>query len=205
MNTLKFENLQKEFLSIYPGGFSNPELLELGKKHQASQRIKQAHEFFSEDNFASPTDVVKNMIKTVSRSSLVSRYEKPRLKNWINSMTIQEQESYAFSLRDILHGDQEYGFNIMMSLLEPGKLAKWPLMTILPYYYAPLEEVFVKPTTTKKIIQYLELESLVYNPRPSFEFYTKYRKQINHMRKAADSTLQMDNAAFCGFLMMSIR
>jgi hypothetical protein len=144
------------------------------------------------------------MMKAISRSSLVSRFEKPRLWDWVNMMTSQEREGYAFSLKDILHGDQRYGFNMMLSLLAPGRLAKWSLMTILPYYYSPLDEVFVKPTTTKKIVNHFELNNLIYKPLPIYKFYTEYRKRIIDMRGMVDKSLQLDNAAFCGFLMMAI-
>ena len=211
MGSTSESNLQRRlkiigerFLSEYPGGFSNPKLVEIGKKHQISTRTKQSQEFFSEDNFALPQLVVENMVKTISRSSLVSRFEKPRLRDWVKVMTPEERESFAFSLRDILHGDQEYGFNMMLGLLEAGRLAKWPLITILPYYYSPSDEVFVKPTTIKNIINYFELEELVYRPKPSYEFYVQYRKQVIEMRGMVDKSLQQDNAAFSGFLMMAI-
>lgn len=204
MKNSKLAALEKKFLLRYPGGFDNPELMAIGKKHQVTNRVKQAQEFFHIDRFSSTLSVVEHMLKLISRSSLISLYEKPRLKDWVKLMTPQEQESYALSLKDMLHGDQEYGFNVMLDLLLPGKLAKWSLMTILPYYFAPHDEVFVKPTTTKKILQYFCIDDLVYKPKPSFDFYLKYRQEIINMRKNVEPSLQHDNAAFCGFLMMSI-
>ncbi|WP_211284163.1 hypothetical protein [Oceanimonas doudoroffii] len=118
------------------------------------------------------------MVKLISRSSMVSMFEKPRLRDWVRAMTHHERESYSFALNDMLHGDQKYGFNIMLDLLRPARLAKWSLMTILPYYYTPRAEVFVKPTTTKGVIRFFELQGLIYNPTPSYPFYTAYREQI---------------------------
>jgi hypothetical protein len=65
-------------------------------------------------------------------------------------------------------------------------------------------EVLVKPTTAKGVIEYFELEGLKYSSHPTFEFYRAYREQINQIKKEVDASLQFDNAAFCGFLMMSL-
>ena len=75
---------------------------------------------------------------------------------------------------------------------------------MFPVYYNPSIEVFVKPTTAKNVIKYFELEIPKYSPNPTYEFYKAYREEINQMKKRLDVSLQPDNAAFCGFLMMSI-
>jgi len=106
--------------------------------------------------------------------------------------------------KDCIHGDMEKGFDLMISVLEKVKLAKWPIITVCPLYYNPDEEVFIKPTTVKKIIAYYELEDIVYKPRPSYEFYWKYKKYFREMRREVDIKAAPDNAAFSGFLMMSV-
>lgn len=172
MNKLRLKAAEADFLTRYPKGFSDPEMLE---------------------------------IRMVSRSSMISVFEKPKYRDWIRGMTNDEQETFAYAFRDILHGDQEYGFNMMLGLLAPAKLAKWTLMTILPNYYAPLDEVFIKPTTVKGIIQYLELKDLVYKPTPTYAFYVKYRAQLIEMRNEVHESLRPYNAAFSGFLMMTTK
>ncbi|HPW40124.1 MAG TPA: hypothetical protein PLW98_01255 [Bacillota bacterium] len=89
-------------------------------------------------------------------------------------------------------------------MLNEYKLAKWTLLTACPVYYRPGVEVFIKPTTVKGVIEYFELEGLKYSPKPTFEFYKAYRKRINQIKKEVDASLQVDNGAFCGFLMMSL-
>ncbi|NHI00262.1 hypothetical protein [Oceanimonas sp. MB9] len=205
MNKQRLLAAESEFLTLYPGGFSHPLMVREGKKHQIAQRTAQAQQCFAPECFSRPQQVAEDMIKLISRSSMISMFEKPRLRDWVRAMTHHERESYAFALNDMLHGDQEYGFNIMLDLLRPARLAKWSLMTILPYYYAPRVEVFVKPTTTKGVIRFFELQGLVYNPTPSYPFYTTYREQIIEMRNMVDASLQQDNAAFTGFLMMSTK
>lgn len=133
MNKERLKVAETAFLASYPEGFDHPEMIKISKKHQIGLRVKQAQEFFAPGAFAQPQQVVANMVKTISRSSMVSVFEKTRLKRWVGTMSLQERESYAFSLYEILHGDQSEGFELMKGLLEPGGLTKWSLMTILPY------------------------------------------------------------------------
>ena len=92
----------------------------------------------------------------------------------------------------------------MVDILKPMKLAKWSLMTIIPAYYRPDDEVFVKPTTCKNVLSFFEIEDLKYHPTPTWDFYERYRKLINEMKMKVDQNLVPNNAAFCGFLMMSV-
>ena len=63
----------------------------------------------------------------------------------------------------------------------------------------------MKPTTAKGVVSYFELDGLEYRPRPSWEFYKTYRDIILEMKAAVDKSLAPNNAAFCGFLMMTMR
>ncbi|MGL1094110.1 hypothetical protein ACSTD2_01065 [Vibrio vulnificus] len=205
MNMQRLKAAEEAFLLHYPGGFEHPEMVKIGKKHQMPQRVQQAQAFFAPEAFSQPQLVAENMVKTITRSSMVSVFEKPKLRDWVKGMSHDERESYAYALKDMLHGDKEYGFNMMHSLLKPAQLAKWSLMTILPNYYAPMDEVFVKPTTVKGVIGFFELPDLIYKPDPSYAFYCRYREQILAMRDCVDPSLAINNAAFCGFLMMTVK
>lgn len=204
MNKARLHAAEQEFLTRYPKGFNSPEMLEIGKKHKMDKMIQQAQSEFAESRFSNPQQVAESMVKMVSRSSMVSMFEKPKFRDYVKAMTRDERETLAYSLKDFLYGDQEYGFNTMVSLLLPVKLAKWSLVTILPNYVKPQQEVFVKPTTAKGVIKLFELEGLTYKPQPSYDFYTVYRQQILEMKSLVGKGLSPNNAAFSGFLMMSM-
>ena len=113
---------------------------------------------------------------------------------------------YVPRLKNRLHGNQKQsGFEInAQCILKSAKLAKWSLITILPNYYYPNEDVFIKPTTTKAAIKYFELENLDYKPtQPSWDFYVQYKAAFLEMKSKVDNSLSPNNAAFGGFLMMS--
>ncbi|HZF69780.1 MAG TPA: hypothetical protein VEZ39_02910, partial [Sulfuricurvum sp.] len=108
-------------------------------------------------------------------------------------------------LYKLLHADQEKGFGILVDVLSIYKLAKWSIVTLIPYYYARDKAFFIKPTTTKDIIKFFDLEGLVYKPRPTYEFYTKYTKMLEEMKSHVSPLIGEDNAGFTGFLMMTMK
>lgn len=204
MNIKKLKQAEEKFLMHFPGGFENPLMLEIKKKHKPEKMTASARESFALEQFENPDAVVKAMGKIVAQSSMVSLFEKPKFRDLLKVVTDDQTAYLAAGLKEFLHGNQEYGFNIMAELLDQYRLAKWTLLTICPFYYRPDTEVFIKPTTVKNAIEFFELKGLVYRPRPTYEFYTAYREQINEMKKHVQPVLQVDNGAFGGFLMMSM-
>ena len=148
------------------------------------------------------------MVKVVSRSSMVSMFEKPKFRDFVKRLNEDEKAFMVHGLSQFLHSKtpegQRAGFEAFTDILRTEKLAKWSLVTIIPAYYAPSTEVFVKPTTTKNILRYFELTDPIYKPAPTWDFYQKYRKIINEGKKQVDEKLSPSNAAFLGFLMMTV-
>lgn len=203
MNILKLKEAETNFLKRYPGGFNHPDMLIISKKHKPEKMKTMARESFSEELFNNPGQIVENMIKVVTRSSMVSLFEKPKFRDYAKMISDDEKAILSKGLYELLYNNQELGFNMMLDILKLGKLAKWTLMTICPVYFNPQTEVFIKPTTVKGVIKHFEIENLVYNAKPTYEFYSRYRDIINNMKKEVDVSLFPDNAAFSGFLMMS--
>lgn len=203
MNHEKLRLAEAHFLQVYPGGFSDPAIQEIGKRHQVDRMITLAKQVFARKSFNQPNTFVENLAKLVSRSSMVSMFEKPRFRDMINDMNSDEREELTAAFRRMFHGNQSKGFTEVVDILARWKLAKWSLVTIGMVYYRPQKEVFVKPTTAKDIIRKLELE-LEYRPRPYWEFYAGYRAAILDIKSRVDPSLSPNNAALTGFLMMSL-
>ena len=205
MNLKKLKQAEAAFIAQYPKGFLDPEIQVIGKKHNMSRMIEQVQESFAKDKFKSPGAIVDDMARFIGRSSMVSMFEKPKFRDFVRSLNSMEKEALASGFKNQLHGDQQQGFELVNSMLLSHKLGKWSLISILPVYFAPDDEVFVKPTTAKGVIKHFELEGLEYKPQPSWEFYQAYREQILTMKKKVRKSLSPNNAAFTGFLMMSMR
>jgi hypothetical protein len=174
----------------------------LAKKHQPEKMAALARASYAKARFDDPDEIVASMIRMVTRSSMVSVFEKPKFRDFAKSLDSTGKRKMALALREMLHGKEATGFEGFVAILKKRKLAKWPLVTVHLAYYRPKKEVFVKPTTTKGIISHFELEGLEYNATPTYAFYKKYRALINKMKKEVDPSLSPSNAAFCGFLMM---
>ncbi|MFK7862640.1 MAG: hypothetical protein AB8B95_00290 [Pseudohongiellaceae bacterium] len=204
MNIEKLKIAEKNFLERYPGGFSHPEMVAIGKKHKMEKMIEFTQSSFAKRNFRDTLDILENWVKVVSRSSMVSVFEKPKFKDFIGSLTPKEKNRLVAGLKNQLHGCEQTGFEAILGIMQMYKLGKWSLISICPVYHKPQEEVFVKPTTAKGVVAYFELEGLVYRPQPSWEFYSDYRAKLTQMKSSVDPLLSPNSAAFSGFLMMSL-
>lgn len=57
-----------------------------------------------------------------------------------------------------------------------------------------------KSMRTKNIITFFEIEGLVYIPRPSYEFYVKYKKVLERMiAEVSEKKSPNNNAGFTAF------
>jgi hypothetical protein len=203
MNLDVLKQAENKFLARFPGGFMNPEMIEVGKKHKMDKMTELAKQNFSKEAFKDSADLTEDMIRLISRSSMVSVFEKPKFRDTIKVFNSNEKQVLTDALFEILHGKQKAGFELFVSQLLAMKLAKWTLVTAIPAYYRPQKEVFVKPTTAKLIIERLELD-MQYKPTPTWQFYRDFKKVINAMKPHVDKSLAPNNPAFCGFLMSSL-
>lgn len=204
MNVHKLREAESLFLHRYPGGFDNEELQEIvRKRHNVGRLSEFAAEVLARPRFRNTAQVLDDIVKIVSRSSMVSMFEKPKFRSFVDGLGRDDRALLAGAFQRLLHGKQEKGFTDLVDLLGESGLAKWSLTTICLYQYRPETEVFVKPTTTKNVIRQFELEGLEYKPRPSWPFYRDYREAIAEMKAAVSPALSPSNAAFTGFLMMS--
>ncbi len=204
MDFAKLKAAEEQFLGAFPGGFENPEMVKIGKKHKMPQMVELCHQLFSKSAFRKVDETCENMIKVINRSSMISLFEKPKFKEMIKSLNPSDKAFVVNGMSNLIHGNQQNGFEALVDFFKIHKLAKWSLLTIIPAYYHSQKEVFVKPTTAKNAVKYFELTHLTYKPTPSWEFYTGYREFINQAKEEVDPSLSPSNPAFSGFLMMSM-
>ncbi|HEY5646142.1 MAG TPA: hypothetical protein VIS76_09385 [Pseudomonadales bacterium] len=204
MNLRKLREAESLFLHRYPGGFDNEELQQIVKKRHNVGRLSEfAAEMLAKPRFKHQAQVLDDIVRIVSRSSMVSMFEKPRFRDFVGGLSRDDRTMLAGAFQRLLHGNQEKGFTDLVDLLAEAGIAKWSLATICLYQFRPEREVFVKPTTTKNVIRQFELEGLTYHPRPTWPFYRDYRDAIEEMKAAVSPALSPSNAAFTGFLMMT--
>ncbi|MBF0487396.1 MAG: hypothetical protein HQK98_04480 [Nitrospirae bacterium] len=204
MDIVKLRQAEQDFFDLYPGGFDNPVMQQIVKKHKPVQMRQLVCKVFDKANFENPPDIVDGMIQVVSRSSLISIFEKPRFRDFARALPSSMQEQISNALFTFLYAEKESGFEMLVSILKDGNLAKWPLVTVCPFYVYPETEVLIKPTTVKGVIEFFDLKGLEYKPNPTYQFYKKYRDIINEMKEHVSPSLAQDNGCFSGFLMMAM-
>jgi hypothetical protein len=205
MNLNKLKRAEQAFLRRYPGGFDHPELVATRvRKHKPDQMIALARDSFSKEKFIRPEFIVQHMVKVISRSSIISVFEKSTFRDVANGLPRNDLEFLSSGLEQLLHGDEQTGFEMILDMLKCHRLAKWTLMTVCQTYFHPQRDVFIKPNTVKAVIQYFELENLHYRPTPSWAFYEAYRSAFLEMKSNVHPSLAPTNPAFSGFLWMSL-
>src|SRR5215510_2742717 len=108
MNLRKLKQAEAAFLHQYPGAFDNPEIVAVrDKKHKSEKMIALAQASFSKTNFRLPELISHNMIKVVSRSSIISVFEKPRFRDFVNALPSADKKSLSHGLKELLHGHEQ--------------------------------------------------------------------------------------------------
>ena len=204
MNFEKLKELEEEFLYVYPDGFQDAKFFPTMKKFKPEKLEEFAKEGLKKENFSNPSLVVENFFKTIQKSVMVSLFDKLKLRDMIASLNSYEKDMLSIELYELLYGNKKEGFEGLVEFLAEYNLAKWTIISVVPYSINRQSEYFIKPTTTKNIIKYLEIKDLIYKPRPSFEFYNTYVKLLDKMKTKVDNSLTFDNAAFTGFLKIAI-
>ena len=205
MNLERLKEAEASFLERFPGGFQDPGMQPIRKRHNVDKLTEFAADNLNELAFVQPQRCAEIVLTIIGRSSMVSRFEKAPFRDAINSMSSKDQQQLAKAFQKRLTGrSKRAGFEAIVDLFARYRLARWSLVSAVPFYFAPKREAFVKPTTAKKIIARLEVEGLDYRPRPDWSFYYGFRKLIGQIKQHLDPSLTSNNAAITGFLMFTL-
>jgi hypothetical protein len=205
MNLQKLKEAEAAFLKRFPGGFDDPGLEKIRKSHNVDRLADFTRTSLTEAALSRPQGFADLLLTIVSRSSMVSRFEKPPFRDFVNALNSKDKRRLAEAFRKRLYGrNKREGFEELVDLLARYKLARWSLVSAAPFYFAPSKEAFVKPSTARRLVKFLDVEELHYNPRPDWTFYVGYRKLVLDIKKTVDPSLTPNNAATTGFLMATM-
>jgi hypothetical protein len=205
MNIRRLKEAEAAFLEHFPLGFRDPGMEPIRKRHNVDKLVEFSQANISELALSRPNEFLDTVVKIIGRSSMVSRFEKAPFRDFIAALTSKDKRFLAEAFRKRLFGRRKReGFDEIVGLLARYKLARWSLVSAVPFYFAPKKEAFVKPTTAKKIIALLEIDGVDYRARPDWAFYDGYRKTILEIKKHLDPSLTPNNAAITGLLMFAL-
>ena len=204
MNIEKLKEYEAEFLEQYPNGFDDRNFSSIMKTYNPIKLEEFAKDALKKENFQNPSLVVDGFFKVVQKSVFVSVFDKLKLKDMIATLNSYEKDMLSIELYELLYGNKKKGFEGLVEFLSEHKLAKWTIISVIPYCINRHQDYFIKPTTTKNIIKTFELEDCIYKTKPSFEFYDKYTKALDIMKSSIDKSLSPDNVGFTAFLKVAI-
>ena len=204
MNIEKLKEYEAEFLEQYPNGFDDRNFSSIMKTYNPLKLEEFAKDALKKENFQNPSLVVDGFLKVVQKSVFVSVFDKLKLKDMIATLNSYEKDMLSIEIYELLYRNKKKGFEGLVEFLSEYKLAKWTIISVVPYCINRHQDYFIKPTTTKNIIKTFELEDCIYKTKPSFEFYDKYTKALDIMKSNIDKSLSPDNVGFTAFLKVTI-
>lgn len=206
MKYKKVKELEDRFLKVYPAGFESFEMRERMKRHNMTKTVEKVRMSCSKESFKTGLNIYPELVKVVTRSHSLSVFEKMAFRDVSKEMDVSEKHVFIDAVYDLIHGDEERGFDTLSSLLAPYRLAKWTIITVFRAYYYPDTDVLMKPMTVKKVIAYFELDDLHYQPRANYDLYEKYRRCFMEIKDSVEEeSLKPQNIFFSAFLKMTIQ
>ena len=124
MNLEKLKNAEAYFLELYPEGFQDIGLQPIIKRHNTAKIGELVQELFAKENFSQPELICENFAKIVSKSTLISLFEKPKVRDMIKSMRMERRDMVCIGLYEMLYGDKKEGFEILVDVLSSYGLSR---------------------------------------------------------------------------------
>jgi hypothetical protein len=171
---------RRKFLRIFPGGFRDPEYIELERdyKWQAHQRWLAA---LDQERFeyllrhGGHREIAAAAIAVESRTNLLFSFEKMALRDAVR--TEEGARRFSEGLYDFLHGSGEIEDRFFRWCASVAGLPRrqtrvltWPLVTVFGFLAQPLKHIFLKPRVTQFAAERYGYD-FKYSSKPSWTTY----------------------------------
>jgi hypothetical protein len=95
-------------LDTYTGGFGNPHFTNAMKKHSLDKLTKLAHETLGIEALQDTDSAMENFGKILGRSTMLSMFEKPKVKEFIRDLSIRGKKQLAMGLGNMLQDSMRW-------------------------------------------------------------------------------------------------
>src|SRR5690349_65985 len=186
------QRCREKFLRIFPGGFRDPEYLELERdyKWQAHQRWRnvlgpeQLEALVQQGRYS---ELAGLAIGIESRTNLLFSFEKMALRDAVRSRTGARQ--FALGLQDFLYGHDDLEGRFARWCATIGTLPRrqtrvltWPLVTVFGFIAEPKQHIFFKPRVTQTAATAYGFD-LNYRSQPGWSTYTRVLEFADRIRR----------------------
>ena len=183
---------RRRFLRIFPGGFRDPEYVELERDYK-----ERAHRAWLEElgprelktllRRGAHAEIAARAIRIESRTNLLFSFEKMALRDAVK--TPAGARAFAVGLEQLLHGRGELGARFTRWIEAVASLPRrqtrvltWPVVTVFPFLADPETHFFFKPMVTRAAARAYGVE-FAYASRPSWTIYEDLLRFTGRVRR----------------------
>jgi hypothetical protein len=182
---------RRKFLSVFPGGFSDPDYVELERSyklnaHQAWEKALSKSQFARLLKGHKYSEIAAAAVRIESRTNLLFSFEKMALRDAVKET--EAAEAFSTALFNLLYGRASHEKRFTDWIETIGALPRrktrvltWPLATVFGFIARPDEDFFFKPTVTREAARRYGVE-LPYNSRPSWRVYKSLLDFVGEVR-----------------------
>jgi hypothetical protein len=200
---------RRKFLQFYPGGFQDPDYIELERsyKWKAHERWRSALDrtkFKSQLREKRFREIATTAVSIESRTNLLFSFEKMAIRDAIKPLA--GARTFAIGLYDYLYGpgNDEHRFERWCDAVaslprRQTRVLTWPVITVFPFIARPDRYIFLKPNVTKKAAHQYEVD-FEYASRPNWGTYASLLAFAERIRRDMRSLKPRDMIDLQGFI-----
>jgi hypothetical protein len=183
---------RRKFLRLFPGGFDDPEYVELERDykwraHEAWMAALGLKHFRALLGAARYAEIAREAVSIESRTNLLFSFEKMALRVAIRSAA--GARAFSEGLYHFLHGrdGDEAKFTGWIETVaglprRQTRVLTWPLVTVFGFIAAPSEHFFLKPRVTQAAAREYGYD-FQYVSRPNWDTYAHLLGFTNRVRR----------------------
>lgn len=143
-NYVGYEGARVRFLSIFPGSFADPRYAakERGYKQEAHEKLLAT---LSPETAAESTGQGEAILAIFRATNLLSAFEQMHVQDVLRG---PHADAFIRAAGRFTLTGSALTLKAMEAALKPHDAATWPVVTYLPYLWAPDRHMFLKPTVT---------------------------------------------------------
>ena len=188
------QRCRRKFLGYFPGGFGDPEYLELERSYKVETHKRWLAELDRPEyrrllDAGEYAEIASRAVRVEQRSrhSMIFSFEKMALRDAVKSP--EGAQAFAEGLFAWLHGrgSPERRFERWVDVVaglprRQTRVLTWPLVTVFGFIAQPDEHVFLKPTVTRNAARAYGFD-FPYRSRPNWETYAallEFAARVRH-------------------------
>ena len=188
------QRCRRKFLGYFPGGFRDPEYLELERSYKVETHKRWLAELDRPEyrrllDAGEYAEIASRAVRVEQRSrhSMIFSFEKMALRDAVKSP--EGAQAFAEGLFAWLHGrgSPERRFERWVDVVaglprRQTRVLTWPLVTVFGFIAQPEAHVFLKPTVTRNAARAYGFD-FPYRSRPNWETYAallEFAARVRH-------------------------